>query len=102
VRSKVKKWAKESGGMLMVDDELMAWAEIEETGVQSRIQWARCKKPERAIGKAFFAYGGKVSNLVDLCRQRIVFEDVASLGLCVVSRQVESMNRLDEGLGFRV
>lgn len=89
LRSKVKAWAKESDGMLAAgpDDslpQLLTWKQIEEKNLQDHVQWARCKKPDRAMAKAFFAYGGKVSYLVDLCRQRIAFNDVTSLGLCLV------------------
>jgi hypothetical protein len=41
------------------------------------------KPPARAVEKAVVCYGGDVSRVTDICRGRILFDNVADLAACI-------------------
>jgi hypothetical protein len=47
------------------------------------IKWGTLKSPKRAIEKMIRAYRGDASQLLDICRQSIVFDTVSELLACV-------------------
>lgn len=72
-----------------------------EAGEQD-IRWAKLKSTGRAIEKAVRSYKGDVSLVVDICRQSIVFPDLAKLVACIKAieadervRVLRVKNRLD-------
>ena len=77
LRSKVKAWALQSGGMFpMIQaeegtsrycferwDSIIGHAEL-----VGRVKWAKVKSKKRAVEKVYRCYAGDVSRLVDCCR----------------------------------
>jgi len=51
--------------------------------VAKKIKWGTLKSPKRAIEKMIRAYRGNASQLLDICRQSIVFDTVSELLACV-------------------
>jgi hypothetical protein len=49
------------------------------------VVWANIKSARRAVEKVASVYGGDPSWLLDLCRQRLVFETVADMARCIES-----------------
>uniref|UniRef100_A0A7S0HRF9 Uncharacterized protein n=1 Tax=Hanusia phi TaxID=3032 RepID=A0A7S0HRF9_9CRYP len=84
VREVVTGWAKASGGILShgVHD---SGEEVEERVPNSgeHLLSQRLKSPSRAIEKVIRCYGGDASFLLDICRESIIFRDMASLVKCL-------------------
>jgi len=56
--------------------------------LEDGFQWGRLKHPNRAIEKAVRSYsGGDVSRLLDICRECILFKDVAGITKCLKAIQ---------------
>ena len=51
--------------------------------MQDHVAWAHIKQPKRVLQKLQRVYDGKVSRVLDLCRELIVFDSVAELLACV-------------------
>jgi hypothetical protein len=73
-----KEWAEATGGAV---DEGQGGAATDSLPGWMGRRWI--KRAERAIEKAAICYGGDVSRLVDLCRGRIVFEDLHRMCACL-------------------
>jgi len=68
------------------------------------VKWAKLKNPERASEKAMRSYGGDLSQLLDICRQQIVFSSMGDLVQCLGQiaddggvRVVRVKNRMSRG-----
>ena len=88
LRSKAKEWASSTEGLFQARDsarqpQFVRAAEILFADDDDKIAWAPLKSTERAMTKAYRAYDGDVSLLLDLCRQRIAFEQVDELVDCL-------------------
>lgn len=51
-------------------------------GQGETIWWAGTKKSDRSISKVVLAYGGDASKLVDICRERILFDSIEDMLKC--------------------
>lgn len=104
LKRKVQTWASHSNGGFPLRDGGLAWARPGD--VPGNVKWAKLKSPKRAIEKAVRSYdGGDVSRLLDICRQQIIFRNLADLRMCLEKVKQDSevsvvrvKNRLsDEG-----
>ena len=68
--------------------------QITRLGRQRGIQWAPIKKVKRAVEKAQRSYSGKVSRLVDVVRQCIVFSNLTDLCRCLTAISEDPSVRL--------
>jgi hypothetical protein len=64
-------------------DDVDELAQVFGPGCQMWVRSGCLKKPGRALGKLATRYGGDPSRLVDLCRQRLVFDRAADLVTCL-------------------
>jgi hypothetical protein len=51
--------------------------------MEKQVAWAPLKTPARTIDKVHRVYDGEVSRVLDVCRQRIVFDTVDDMITCV-------------------
>lgn len=64
--------------------KLVKWADVVQDKEQrERVQWPLLKGPQRAVEKLSRSYQGKVSRLLDICRQSIIFEKPSELAACL-------------------
>ena len=64
--------------------ELRLWSELEQdTAARARVRWPEIKHVNMAIHKMAIHYHGSTSQLVDIVRQRIVFDSVADICECL-------------------
>jgi len=64
--------------------ELRLWSELEQdTAARARVRWPEIKHVDMAIQKMTIHYHGSTSQLVDIVRQRIVFDSVADICECL-------------------
>jgi hypothetical protein len=63
--------------------QFLCWKEIQGTPLQEHVQWAALKSPLRTMEKVHRLYDGDVSRVLDICRQRIVFDTVANMFECL-------------------
>eukprot|EP00288_Rhodomonas_lens_P007852 CAMPEP_0177723532 /NCGR_PEP_ID=MMETSP0484_2-20121128/18259_1 /TAXON_ID=354590 /ORGANISM="Rhodomonas lens, Strain RHODO" /LENGTH=1024 /DNA_ID=CAMNT_0019235967 /DNA_START=160 /DNA_END=3232 /DNA_ORIENTATION=+ len=97
-RRKVQQWALRSNGWFRtqgVEDcrsgsdgcngcnGFIKWAEAVEQGMEDLVHWPELKAPERAMDKIIQSYGGDVPRILDICRQSIVFLELADLTTCL-------------------
>jgi hypothetical protein len=107
LRTNVQNWALHSGGCFQLegdsDAEFVSWVGVcNQPDVVAKINWAKLKNLPRTVYKLLGAYGGDVSRLLDVCRERIIFDRVQDLLKCleVILRDedvriVRFKNRLD-------
>eukprot|EP00960_Hanusia_phi_P043227 755942-Hanusia_phi.AAC.5 len=87
--AKVQRWALQARGYVSLagNSDKDTFVLLEEAykyqDMQSSIKWADIKSETRAIEKAVRCYGGDVSRLLDICRQTLVFDDIASVCKCL-------------------
>ncbi|EKX43201.1 hypothetical protein GUITHDRAFT_110926 [Guillardia theta CCMP2712] len=87
--AKVQRWAMLSRGYVSLagnseKDTFVLWEEAcKYQDMLSSVKWADTKSETRAIEKAVRCYGGDVSRLRDICRQTLVFDDIASVCKCL-------------------
>jgi len=64
--------------------ELRLWSELEQdTAARARLRWPEIKHVDMAIQKMAIHYHGSTSQLVDVVRQRIVFDSLADICKCL-------------------
>jgi len=64
--------------------ELCSWTQAKVSGgYRAGVKWAAVKSPTRAIEKLQRVYNKKVSHLIDLVRQAIVFQTIGELAACL-------------------
>ena len=107
LRNNVQNWALHSGGCFQLEGdsaaEFVSWADVcNQPDMVAKINWAKLKNLPRTVYKLLGAYGGDVSRLLDVCRERIIFDRVQDLLKCleVILRDedvriVRFKNRLD-------
>ena len=107
LRNNVQNWALHSRGCFQLegdsDAEFVSWADVcNQPDMVAKINWAKLKNLPRTVYKLLGAYGGDVSRLLDVCRERIIFDRVQDLLKCleVILRDedvriVRFKNRLD-------
>jgi hypothetical protein len=107
LRRKVQEWAMHAGGCFQVEGtgelEFVTWSDVcQRPDVVARIKWGKLKSVSRSVEKLLGAYQEDVSRLLDVCRERIVFNTVQDLLVCLenISRDrcvriVRIKNRLD-------
>jgi hypothetical protein len=107
LRKNVQKWALHSGGCFQLegdsDADFVSWVDVyNQPDMVAKIKWAKLKNLPRTVYKLLGAYGGDVSRLLDVCRERIIFNRVQDLLKCLEVmlrdedvRIVRFKNRLD-------
>ncbi len=63
--------------------QLRSWAELVAEPGSWRVHWARRKRAPRLLEKLQRAYGGEAARLGDVCRETIIFNEVADLARCL-------------------
>ena len=64
--------------------ELRLWSELEQnTTLRSRVRWPEIKHVDAAIRKMAIHYCGSAARLVDIVRQRIVFDSLSDICKCL-------------------
>lgn len=87
LRHKVERWALRSNALALekCEDghapEYKRWSEVLAGRSKEAVKWATIKPADRAIQKILHSYKGNVSRLLDICRQRMVFETVQDLNV---------------------
>ena len=80
----IAKWAAQCNGKLVLDDQTLApWAELERCGRVEEVKWAGIKSVRRSIEKLQRSYKSDVSRLVDVVRQSIVFASLDDMCSCL-------------------
>ena len=88
-------WADDEGGALASDAsdarspqpvsaDLMEGSEAP-GWLEGQLRAGALKDPRRAMDKALVCYGGDVSRLLDICRQRILLDGVAGVVGCLIA-----------------
>jgi hypothetical protein len=107
LRRKVQDWAYSCGGCFQLQaewgSEFVRWADVyDKPDIVAKIKWGKLKSVSRSVEKLLGVYTEDVSRLLDICRERIVFNTVQDLLACVESisrdsfvRIVRVKNRLD-------
>jgi hypothetical protein len=107
LRNNVQDWALHSGGCFQLkgdsDPQFVSWMDVcNQPDMFAKIKWAKLKNLPRTVNKLLGAYGGDVSRLLDVCRERIIFNRVQDLLKCLEIilqdpnvRIVRIKNRLD-------
>jgi hypothetical protein len=70
-------------------DDVDGLAQLFGPGCRTWVQSGCLKRPGRALGKLATRYGGDPSRLVDLCRQRLVFDRAADLATCLEAMRAD-------------
>ena len=89
LKAKVQDWALASDGRFPVEEpggglRFERWAELRrDAAALGRVQWAGLKSTERALEKLLRCYSNDPSQLLDCCRQRIVFDGPAGVLACL-------------------
>lgn len=114
LKGKVQQWALRCNGMFQLKNLRPAifvrWADAaNDEQTRRRIKWGEIKTYNRAIEKLLRSYRSDVSQLCDLCRQTIVFEDLNELIGCLYTigsdKQIvvcRIKNRLDPNYDARM
>mmetsp|Transcript_60146 Transcript_60146/g.159854 ORF Transcript_60146/g.159854 Transcript_60146/m.159854 type:complete len:757 (+) Transcript_60146:2012-4282(+) len=81
---KVKEWAMACGGMfpLKGSSEYVQICDVV-ANPQINIKFAKMKSVARALEKVVRSYGQDPSRLVDVCRQSVIFDDMAGIARCL-------------------
>lgn len=116
LRAKAQDWALHSQGMFAVGlgagdsyavrksrTFYVKWSEIlQDADMKGRVQWTKLKQVDRAIEKAMLCYNSDVSRLLDISRQRIVFDRIQDLETCfqrIAQDQEISLCRIKNYMG---
>uniref|UniRef100_A0A7S0ELT7 Uncharacterized protein n=1 Tax=Hanusia phi TaxID=3032 RepID=A0A7S0ELT7_9CRYP len=93
---KVKQWAAQSRGYLVVEEEdgrkaFITWEEAsalrEASAHPYLLSIIPVKAVDRTIEKVSRSYGGDVCRILDICRARIVFDDIEGVSRCLLAMQ---------------
>lgn len=113
IDSKAKRWARTHRGMFpKIEDGTLV--RLGEGATWSDVRVGNVKAPKSAVEKMLWEYHGDMSQLLDLCRQWIVFESVSDLTACLreilsdpnvvverVKNGLDPANDSSSTLGFR-
>jgi hypothetical protein len=82
--------------------EYRAFDHVDEGSSSELIVWSPLKSPQRALEKLLRCYGSDVSRLVDICRQKILFDGPEDLLACLKGLLADPeirIVRIKNGLG---
>lgn len=91
-RTKIQSWAAESNGLFPLKSrnpldstlDYVSWNEASaDPQMRGRVKWVPVKTAQRSILKILHCYGFQVSRLVDIARQRIIFDSIPDLMYCL-------------------